>query len=277
MFLRFISPAIVSPESIDIEVPKENEPTMRKGLMVVAKVVQNLANNMFFGKQAHMAPLNDFLKNNIVVVTRFLSDLNVCTMLFFVSSRFLLMTHQKYDTRGDPPDPEEWIGLPYDDTDSIVLHIFFDKHADKVGKELLSLSRPSEADAPAINGKKAWDNLCAALVDLDSSVPPPQPSPLDRSSHEGYLEFMGTHIDADTSSVSHLFVDSTPSDVSSEVFYDNPLRLNLLQRTKTLQCSSCSPPRLRQIPSTWSCLCTTSSGSVHPFYGIWIADESRRR
>jgi len=78
MFLRFISPAIVSPESIDIELPKENEATMKRGLMVIAKVIQNLANNMFFGKQVHMAPLNEFLKNNIVVVTRFLSELNVC-------------------------------------------------------------------------------------------------------------------------------------------------------------------------------------------------------
>jgi len=82
MFLRFISPAIVSPESIDIELPKENEHTMRRGLMVIAKVIQNLANNMFFGKQVHMAPLNEFLKNNIVVVTRFLSDLNVCIDFF---------------------------------------------------------------------------------------------------------------------------------------------------------------------------------------------------
>jgi len=49
--------------------------------MVIAKVIQNLANNMFFGKQVHMAPLNDFLKHNIVVVTRFLSDLNVCITL----------------------------------------------------------------------------------------------------------------------------------------------------------------------------------------------------
>jgi len=50
--------------------------------MVVAKVIQNLANNMFFGKQVHMAPLNDFLKDNIVVVTRFLSDLNVRITFF---------------------------------------------------------------------------------------------------------------------------------------------------------------------------------------------------
>lgn len=93
------------------------------------------------------------------------------------------------------------------------MHRFFDKHADKVGKELLSLSRPSEADASAINGKKAWDGLCAALVELDSSVPPPQPSPLNSSSLEGYIEFMEAHSDADTSSVAHLFVDSTPPDV----------------------------------------------------------------
>ena len=90
MFLRFISPAIVSPESIDIELPKENEHTMRRGLMVIAKVIQNLANNMFFGKQVHMAPLNEFLKNNIVVVTRFLSDLNVCIDFFSFISRYFL-------------------------------------------------------------------------------------------------------------------------------------------------------------------------------------------
>lgn len=266
MFLRFISPAVVTPESVDIEVPKENESTMRRGLLVVAKVIQNLANNMFFGKQAHMAPLNEFLKNNIVVVTRFLSDLNV--RVLFISPWYPLITYQKYDTRGEPLDPEEWIGLPYDDTDSIVLHRFFDKHADKVGKELLSLSRPSEDDTPAVNGKKAWDNLCAALVDLDSSVPPPQSSPFDSSSLEGYMEFMDTHIDADTSSVDHLFVDSTPPDVRTQVFCRDSSRLNLLRRTKMLRCSFYLPPRLRQTLSTWSYSCTMSSGCVHSLCSI---------
>jgi hypothetical protein len=86
MFLRFISPAVVHPESIDIEVAKENESTMKKGLLVIAKVIQGLANNIFFGKQAHMSSLNEFLKAHIVTVTRFLSDLNAC-----VISSFLLM------------------------------------------------------------------------------------------------------------------------------------------------------------------------------------------
>lgn len=73
----FISPAVVAPEVVDIEVPKDDGGTMRRGLMVIAKVIQNLANNIFFGKEAHMVPLNEFLGDHIVKVTRFLNDIVV--------------------------------------------------------------------------------------------------------------------------------------------------------------------------------------------------------
>lgn len=76
--IRFISPAVVYPETIDIEVPKnENTAFVRRGLMVVAKITQNLANNMFFGKEVHMTPLNNYLWSNVSNVTRFLSELHV--------------------------------------------------------------------------------------------------------------------------------------------------------------------------------------------------------
>ena len=74
---RFISPAVVSPETVDVELPAELSITIRRGLMVVAKIIQNLANNIFFGKEAHMLPLNPFLKENITNVTRFLSEISV--------------------------------------------------------------------------------------------------------------------------------------------------------------------------------------------------------
>jgi hypothetical protein len=77
----FISPAIVSPEIVDVDIPKDDGGRMRRGLMVIAKVVQNLANNIFFGKEAHMVILNEFLHDNIVNVTRYLSEVNVS--LFF--------------------------------------------------------------------------------------------------------------------------------------------------------------------------------------------------
>jgi neurofibromin 1 len=85
MSSRFISPAIVAPETIDIELPKdlskEEHMVIRRGLMVIAKIIQNLANNLFFGKEKHMVPLNTFLQANIASVTRFLSELNVSRSL----------------------------------------------------------------------------------------------------------------------------------------------------------------------------------------------------
>ena len=73
----FISPAVVAPDTIDIEVPKENNVVLRRGLMVIAKIIQNLANNIFFGKEAHMTILNKFLQGNIANITRFLSEMHV--------------------------------------------------------------------------------------------------------------------------------------------------------------------------------------------------------
>ena len=77
MVQSFISPAVVSPETIDIEIPKENYDVLRRGLMIVVKVIQNLANNTFFGKESHMMIFNNFLEDNITDVTRFLSEMHV--------------------------------------------------------------------------------------------------------------------------------------------------------------------------------------------------------
>ena len=83
---RFISPAVVSPETVDVELPEDLGVTIRRGLMVVAKIIQNLANNIFFGKEAHMITLNPFLKENITNVTRFLSEISVCRLcLVYIS------------------------------------------------------------------------------------------------------------------------------------------------------------------------------------------------
>jgi hypothetical protein len=74
--IRFISPAIVTPDLVDIELPEDNGVT-RRGLMIIAKIIQNLANNVRFGKEAHMKCLNPFLEANIMTITRFLNDINV--------------------------------------------------------------------------------------------------------------------------------------------------------------------------------------------------------
>lgn len=51
---------------------------LRRGLLLIAKVIQNLANNVLFGtKEPYMFPLNRFLVVNISVVTGFLRTISV--------------------------------------------------------------------------------------------------------------------------------------------------------------------------------------------------------
>lgn len=66
----------MTPSTVDVETDPLDD-AMRRGLMIVAKIIQNLANNIFFGKEQHMTALNGFLQAHIVHVTRFLSELNV--------------------------------------------------------------------------------------------------------------------------------------------------------------------------------------------------------
>jgi hypothetical protein len=104
---------------------------------------------------------------------------------------------------------DQWLGTTSDDTDIIVLHRFFDKHADKIGKELLSLSKPStEGDATAISGKRAWDGLCALLVDLGSPMEVPRLSPLTCDDHIEYLDLMGRYARRDTEQVANMFMET---------------------------------------------------------------------
>jgi hypothetical protein len=194
IFLRFISPAVVAPETIDIEIPYEEAIIMRRGLMVITKIIQNLANNIFFGKEQHMMCLNAFLQDNIVNVTKYLSELN------------------KYsETSSDNEDEDEWLGATPDETDVVVLHRYFEKHADKIGKELLSHSKTNpDLDTMAVPGKRAWDQLCALLVDLGPSPEPPRLSSLNSSVHPEYKELMARFAHRNTDEVSHLFAKGDP-------------------------------------------------------------------
>lgn len=77
IFLRFFCPAIVAP---DVEGLVSDPPSkeMRRGLLLIAKIVQNLANNVLFGaKEPYMFPLNEFLSQNIYDVTNFLRKISV--------------------------------------------------------------------------------------------------------------------------------------------------------------------------------------------------------
>jgi len=68
---------VVSPSEVDVEIPQNNPVVLRQGLKIVAKIIQTLANNILFGREAHMSILNPFLQERVVHVFKFLSELSV--------------------------------------------------------------------------------------------------------------------------------------------------------------------------------------------------------
>jgi hypothetical protein len=72
LFLRFICPAIVKPQSIGIS---SVSPEVQRGLILSAKLIQNLSNNIEFGdKEAYMIDLNVIIAQYREKFAQFLVD-----------------------------------------------------------------------------------------------------------------------------------------------------------------------------------------------------------
>ncbi|KAM7222101.1 GTPase-activator protein for ras-like GTPase [Rhypophila decipiens] len=126
IFLRFFCPAIVAPEAEGLVTTAPSK-EMRRGLLLIAKVIQNLANNVLFGaKEPFMFPLNDFLTQNIYKVTTFLREISV-----------------------DPDDLQTPAGgESFDFGSCVALHRFLYDHWDHVRQRLASQERRELVRSP---------------------------------------------------------------------------------------------------------------------------------
>jgi neurofibromin 1 len=122
---------------------------------------------------------------------------------------------QKYSAAAAANDDEsdEWLGTTADDTDTIVLHRFFSKYNDKIGKELLSQAKPVNGEDPAA----AWGTLCTALVDIGDPLEVPQLSRLPRSEHEGYIDLMSRYAHRNSDPIREIFVETPMPQVSTSL------------------------------------------------------------
>ncbi|KAK4662632.1 Ras GTPase activating protein ira2 [Podospora pseudopauciseta] len=127
IFLRFFCPAIVAPEAEGlVSTPPSKE--MRRGLLLIAKVVQNLANNVLFGvKEPYMFPLIEFLTNNIYRVTTFLREISAPMSNF-----------------ENPPSGES-----FDFGSCVGLHRFLYEHWDQVRLRLKAQERRELVRSPS--------------------------------------------------------------------------------------------------------------------------------
>ncbi len=79
IFLRFINPVLVSPHEFGI-IDLEPTPKMKRGLTLMCKILQNIANNLVFTKEIHMKYFNDFLRANLDLTTDFVIDISSCDL-----------------------------------------------------------------------------------------------------------------------------------------------------------------------------------------------------
>ncbi|XP_041730319.1 neurofibromin-like [Coregonus clupeaformis] len=101
MFLRFINPAIVSPYEAGI-LDEKPPPRIERGLKLMSKILQSIANHVLFTKEEHMRPFNDFVKSNFDADRRFFLDIasdsppsdSVNHSLSFISDGNVLALHR---------------------------------------------------------------------------------------------------------------------------------------------------------------------------------------
>ncbi|KAF3210891.1 Ras GTPase activating protein ira2 [Orbilia oligospora] len=159
IFLRFFCPAIVAPDSEGLvkSIPKRG---MRRGLLLIAKVVQNLANNVLFGaKEPYMIPLNDFLTLNIYRVTTFLRD---------ISSPISI------------PDQAAAVEV-FDFGSCIALHRFMYDHWEVVRQKLLHPRITSPVAQNSATPKYTANDLKAPVAEFSALIPTLGAPPLDFS------------------------------------------------------------------------------------------------
>ncbi|XP_046596266.1 neurofibromin isoform X2 [Neodiprion lecontei] len=147
IFLRFINPAIVSPQEMGI-VSKQVPTPVKRGLMLMSKILQNIANHVEFSKEQHMLPFNDFLRAH-----------------FEIGRRFFIQIASDCETVDQANHPMSFIS----DTNVLALHRLLWNHQERIG-DYLSSSRDHKAV-----GRRPFDKMATLLAYLG----PPEHKPVD--------------------------------------------------------------------------------------------------
>ncbi|XP_015607506.1 neurofibromin isoform X2 [Cephus cinctus] len=147
IFLRFINPAIVSPQEMGI-VSKQVPLQVKRGLMLMSKILQNIANHVEFSKEQHMLPFNDFLRAH-----------------FEVGRRFFIQIASDCETVDQANHPLSFVS----DANVLALHRLLWNHQERIG-DYLSSSRDHKAV-----GRRPFDKMATLLAYLG----PPEHKPVD--------------------------------------------------------------------------------------------------
>ncbi|XP_028172270.1 neurofibromin, partial [Ostrinia furnacalis] len=150
LFLRFINPAIVSPQEMGI-VSRPVPAKLKRGLMLMSKILQNIANHVEFSKEQHMLPFNDFLRAHFETGRKFFIQIaSDCESVDQTSHNLSFIT----------------------DANVVALHRLLWNHQERIG-DYLSCSRDHKAV-----GRRPFDKMATLLAYLG----PPEHKPVESSS-----------------------------------------------------------------------------------------------
>ncbi|CAL4085022.1 unnamed protein product, partial [Meganyctiphanes norvegica] len=147
IFLRFINPAIVSPYETSI-LDRQPSQQIKRGLMLMSKILQNIANHVEFSKEQHMLHFNDFLKQH-----------------FESARRFFIQIASDCESVEQGSHSISFIS----DANVHALHRLLWNHQEKIG-DYLSSSRDHKAV-----GRRPFDKMATLLAYLG----PPEHKPID--------------------------------------------------------------------------------------------------
>lgn len=100
-FLRFLTPAVVSPEGFGVQ--DQEEPIsieMRRPLILISKTLQQISNEMYFSED-HMMSLNSFITENIPAFQQFFQDICSPTAEDPAAPQFVPYTYEANRSRDD--------------------------------------------------------------------------------------------------------------------------------------------------------------------------------
>eukprot|EP01132_Coremiostelium_polycephalum_P003622 gene3622-4511_t len=127
MFLRFICPAIISPESFGIISTGTLSKEIRRALVLSTKVLQNLANGQMGVRESYMANLNSFVNENSKTIDDIFESFTILSL----------------DNMTTPP-VKSMITEEQKDEDIIVLHQHFNSGLEKITKYLTTVLKQKE-------------------------------------------------------------------------------------------------------------------------------------
>ncbi|KAJ0182942.1 hypothetical protein K1T71_000918 [Dendrolimus kikuchii] len=150
LFLRFINPAIVSPQEMGI-VSRPVPVQVKRGLMLMSKILQNIANHVEFSKEHHMLPFNNFLKAH-----------------FEAGRKFFIQIASDCESVEQSSHSLSFIS----DANVVALHRLLWNHQERIG-DYLSCSRDHKAV-----GRRPFDKMATLLAYLG----PPEHKPVESTS-----------------------------------------------------------------------------------------------